>query len=265
MKILFIGDVVGSPGRNMVKKYLPKLKQKYHPQLTVINGENAAGGKGITAEIAKTLFELGAQVITLGNHTWDQKGIGDYLAENSNIIRPANYPEGTPGYGYTIVNVNEYHIGIINLQGRTYLPALDCPFRKADQIIEEIKKVTPIILVDFHAEATSEKQAMGWYLDGRVSAVVGTHTHVQTADERILPQKTAYISDVGMTGPRNGILGMNKESVLYRFLTAMPARFEVDKGGNDQLNGVFIEVDPKHGTALQIERIQINEDLPFYD
>lgn len=265
MDILFIGDVVGSPGREMIKTYLPKLKAKYRPMVTIINGENAAGGKGITEEIAKGFFEQGAQGITLGNHTWDKKDINSYLDQNSNIVRPANFPEGAPGSGYTIIKVNQYKVGIINLQGRTFLPPLDCPFKKADQLIERIHNETPIIFVDFHAEATSEKEAMGWYLDGRVTAVVGTHTHVQTADERILPKKTAYMTDVGMTGPRDGILGMEKEAVLYRFLTAMPARFEVTKEGSSQLNAVLISIDPQTGQAKKIKRIRIDENNPFFE
>jgi metallophosphoesterase (TIGR00282 family) len=265
MDILFIGDVVGSPGRDMIKSYLPKLKSKYKPLVTIINGENAAGGKGINEEIAKSFYEQGAQAITLGNHTWDQKGIGDYLDQNRNIVRPANFPEGTPGQGYTILKMNQYKIGVINLQGRTFLPAIDCPFKKADELIERIHKETSIIFVDFHAEATSEKEAMGWYLDGRVSAVVGTHTHVQTSDERILPQQTAYITDVGMTGPRNGILGVNKEAVLYRFLTAMPTRFEVTTEGPSQLNGVLVSIDSQTGVAKKIKRIRIDENHPFIE
>ncbi|EGL81911.1 Conserved hypothetical protein CHP00282 [Caldalkalibacillus thermarum TA2.A1] len=263
MKVLFIGDIVGSPGRDMVKKYLPKLKAKYQPTVTIVNGENAAGGKGITEKIAKQLFEVGAQVITLGNHTWDQKDTGDFLEQATNVIRPANFPEGAPGRGYTILNVNQHKIAVINLQGRTFLPAIDCPFRKADELIDLVKKETPIIFVDFHAEATSEKEAMGWYLDGRVSAVVGTHTHVQTADERLLPKQTVYITDVGMTGPRNGILGMKKEAVLYRFLTALPARFEVLKQGPAQLNAVLITIDSETGRGLDIVRIRIDDDHPF--
>jgi metallophosphoesterase (TIGR00282 family) len=263
MDILFIGDVVGSPGREMIKTYVPKLKSKYNPLVTIINGENAAGGKGITEEIAKSFYQQGAQVITLGNHTWDQKEIGQYLDQNRNIIRPANFPEGTPGQGYTIIKMNQYKIGVINLQGRTFLPALDCPFKKADQLIDMIHKETPIIFVDFHAEATSEKEAMGWYLDGRVSAVVGTHTHVQTSDERVLPQQTAYITDVGMTGPRHGILGMSKEAVLHRFLTAMPARFEVTTEGSAQLNAVLVTINAKTGEAKKITRIRIDDHHLF--
>ncbi|WP_202077236.1 TIGR00282 family metallophosphoesterase [Caldalkalibacillus salinus] len=265
MRILFIGDVVGSPGRNMIHTYLSKLKSIYRPAVTIINGENAAGGKGITENIAKSFFEAGAQAITLGNHTWDQRDIGDYLDDTNAIVRPANFPEGVPGRGFTVIKINELKLAVINLQGRTFLPPIDCPFTKADRIINEVKNITPNIFVDFHAEATSEKQALGWYLDGRVSAIVGTHTHVQTADERILPQGTAYISDVGMTGPRDGVLGMNREAVLTRFLTAMPSRFEVTKEGSAQLNGVVIDIDEKTGQAKHIERICIDEDHPMHD
>lgn len=263
MRILFIGDVVGSPGREMLHTFLPQLKRKYQPTLTIVNGENAAGGKGITEKIAKSFFESGVHVITLGNHTWDQKHIGDYLDQASNIIRPANYPAGAPGSGYALLTINQYKVAVMSLQGRTFLPALDCPFRKAEALLEEIYEHTRIIFVDFHAEATSEKEAMGWFLDGKVSAVVGTHTHVQTADERLLPQKTAYMTDVGMTGPRNAILGMKKESILYRFLTGMPSRFEVAEKSPAQLNGVLISVDPHTGLADDIMRIAIDDDHPF--
>lgn len=265
MNILFIGDIVGSPGRLMLQNYITKLKQIYKPTITIVNGENAAGGKGITEKIAKQFYEQGVQVITLGNHTWDQKGIENFLDQNARIIRPANFPPGTPGNGFTVIQINEQKVGIINLQGRTYLPPIDCPFRKADEIISQLQKQTSIILVDFHAEATSEKEAMGWYLDGRVSAVVGTHTHVQTADEKILPKGTAYITDVGMTGPSYGILGMSKEAVLYRFTTAMPSRFEVTKEGPTQLNAVLIAVESKTGLAKRIERIRIDDTHPFHE
>ncbi|GAA0366080.1 TIGR00282 family metallophosphoesterase [Bacillus horti] len=265
MDILFIGDVVGSPGREMIETYLPKLKAKYRPGIVILNGENAAAGKGITDKIAKSFFEQGVQVITLGNHTWDKKDIGPYLDGTSPIIRPANFPEGAPGRGYTLVQINQHKVAVINLQGRTFLTPIDCPFKKADQILEEIQKEANLIFVDFHAEATSEKEAMGWYLDGRVTAVVGTHTHVQTADERILPNGTAYLTDVGMTGPRNGILGMEREAVLYRFLTALPSRFEVATEGSAQLNAVLISTDPQIGTAKKIQRIRIDENHPFYE
>ncbi|GLO66066.1 MULTISPECIES: TIGR00282 family metallophosphoesterase [Oceanobacillus] len=264
MKILFIGDVVGSPGRDMVFEYLPKLKDKYKPHMTIINGENAAAGKGITEKIYKQFLEAGAQVITMGNHTWDKKEIFEFIDDAHNMIRPANFPDSNPGKGIVYSNFNGKEIAIINLQGRTFLPPVDDPFKKADELIEEAKKRTDVIFVDFHGEATSEKQAMGWYLNGRVSAVVGTHTHTQTADERILPGGTAYISDVGMTGPYDGILGVERETILKRFLTSLPVRFEIDKTGRTQLNGVIITIDDTTGQAKNIERIMINEDHPFF-
>ncbi|ARK30929.1 TIGR00282 family metallophosphoesterase [Halalkalibacter krulwichiae] len=263
MRILFIGDVVGSPGRKMVKEYTMKLKQQYKPTITVINGENAASGKGITEKIYKGFLDAGAQIVTLGNHSWDNREIFEFIDQAKALIRPANYPAGVPGKGYTLFKYNQIEIAVINLMGRTFLPAIDCPFQKVDEILEELNGRTPFIFVDFHAEATSEKQAMGWYLDGRVSAVVGTHTHVQTADERILPQGTAYLTDVGMTGPYDGILGVEKEAVLHRFLTSLPVRFNVAEG-REQLSAVVIDLNPKTGQATSIKRILINEDHPFY-
>ncbi|WP_442599575.1 TIGR00282 family metallophosphoesterase [Neobacillus sp. D3-1R] len=264
MQILFIGDVVGSPGRDMVKEYVPKLKEKYRPQLTIINGENAAGGKGITQSIYRQFLEVGAQAVTLGNHSWDNREIFEFINDAKYLVRPANFPEGTPGKGLVFLKYNELEVAVINLQGRTFMNAIDCPFKKADELIEEAKKRTSIIFVDFHAEATSEKQAMGWYLDGRVSAVVGTHTHVQTSDNRILPNGTAFLTDVGMTGPYDGILGVEKEAVLKRFLTSLPVRFEVPKEGRTLLSAVLIHIDQKTGLAKKIERILINDDNPFY-
>ena len=264
MNILFIGDVVGSMGRDMINEYVPKLKEKYRPHVTIINGENAAGGRGITESIYRGFLEVGAQVVTLGNHTWDNRDIYEFIDDAKYLVRPANFPENNPGKGIVYLKMNSDEIAVISLQGRTFLPPNDCPFQKADQLIEEAQERTPIIFVDFHAEATSEKQAMGWYLDGRVSAVIGTHTHVQTADNRILPAGTAYLSDVGMTGPYDGILGMDREVVLKRFITGMPARFEVPKTGRSQLSAVSIEIDKKSGVAKKIERILINDDHPFY-
>ncbi|WP_106497555.1 TIGR00282 family metallophosphoesterase [Lentibacillus sp. Marseille-P4043] len=264
MKILFIGDVVGSPGRDMVQEYLPKLKEKYRPHMTIINGENAASGKGITEKIYKQFLEWGAQVITMGNHTWDKKDIFEFIDDAKYMIRPANFPEDTPGKGIVFYNLNGTEIAVINMQGRTFLPPLDDPFRKIDELIAEAQKRTNIIFLDFHAEATSEKQAMGWYVDGRVSAVVGTHTHTQTADDRILPQGTAYITDVGMTGPYDAILGTERQAVLSKFLTNLPVRFEVDKKGRTQLNGFLVTINDKTGFASNVERILINDDHPFF-
>lgn len=264
MKILFIGDIVGSPGREMVSEYLPKLKEKYRPQLTIVNGENAAAGKGITEKIYKQFLSLGVQAITMGNHTWNKKEIIDFIDDAPYLIRPANFPEGNPGKGIAYLKINNNEVAIINLQGRTFLDAHDDPFRKADELISEARKRTNLIFIDFHAEATSEKQAFAWYVDGRVSAVVGTHTHTQTADERILPNGTAFITDVGMTGPYDSILGVEKEAVIKRFLTNMPVRFEVDTNGRKQLNGCLITIDKLAGKATKIERILINDDHPFF-
>ncbi|MFE8699154.1 TIGR00282 family metallophosphoesterase [Cytobacillus sp. FJAT-54145] len=264
MNILFIGDVVGSPGRDMVHEYLPKLKEKYRPHITIINGENAAGGKGITEKIYRGFLEAGAQAVTLGNHTWDNREIFEFIDKAKYMVRPANFPKDNPGKGIVYLKMNQDEVAIISVQGRTFMQPNDCPFTVVDELINEAKERTPIIFVDFHAEATSEKQAMGWYLDGRVTAVVGTHTHVQTADNRILPSGTAYISDVGMTGPYDGILGVEKEAVLKRFLTNLPVRFEVPTTGRSQLNGVLIELDKNSGRAKKIDRIIINEDHPFY-
>jgi metallophosphoesterase (TIGR00282 family) len=264
MNILFVGDVVGSLGRDMIKEYVPKLKEKFRPQITIINGENAAGGKGITEMIYRSFLEAGAQAVTLGNHTWDNKEIFDFIDEAKYLVRPANFPSGNPGNGIVYLKYNAIEVAIISLQGRTFLPAIDCPFRKADELIQEARKRTPIIFVDFHAEATSEKQAMGWYLDGRVSAVIGTHTHVQTADHRILSEGTAYMSDVGMTGPYDGILGVEREAVLKRFITSLPVRFEIPKEGRTQLSAVLIDIDNQTGKAKKITPLLINPDHPFY-
>lgn len=264
VRILFIGDVVGSPGRNMVSEYLPKLKSKYRPAVTIVNGENAAGGKGITEKIYQGFLKAGANLVTLGNHTWDNREIFEFIEGAKHMIRPANFPSSNPGKGIAYLPFEGKELAVINLQGRTFLPPIDCPFNKVDELVEEAKKRTPFIFVDFHAEATSEKQAIGWYLDGRVTGVVGTHTHVQTNDYRILPEGTAYITDVGMTGPYDGILGVDREAVLKRFTTALPVRFEVTEG-RAQLNGVLIDVDMKTGKAKKIQPLMINEDHPFFD
>ncbi|MBU7592193.1 TIGR00282 family metallophosphoesterase [Metabacillus halosaccharovorans] len=264
MKILFIGDVFGSPGRDMVKEYLPKLKTKYQPHAVIINGENAAHGRGITEKMYQQFIQQGAHVITMGNHTWDNRDIFEFIDDTTQMIRPANFPENNPGKGMTFITVGGKEIAVINLQGRAFLPPSDCPFKKADELIELAKKRTSIIFVDFHAEATSEKQAMGWYLNGQASVVVGTHTHVQTADERILDRGTAYITDVGMTGPYDGILGVDREMILKRFLTGLPVRHDVAEG-RTQLSGVVVDVNDKTGKASKIERILINDDHMFFE
>ncbi|WP_018660198.1 TIGR00282 family metallophosphoesterase [Heyndrickxia acidiproducens] len=263
MRILFVGDIVGSPGRDMVKEYLPKLKTKYRPQLAVVNGENAAGGRGMTQKIYRELLNAGADAITLGNHAWDNKDIFEFIDDAKYMVRPANFPEGTPGKGMMLIKAGGTEFAIINLQGRTFMNALDDPFRKAEELVERAKKKTHYIFVDFHAETTSEKQAMGWFLDGKVSAVVGTHTHVQTSDARVLPNGTAYLTDVGMTGPYDAILGMEKSAVIKKFMTSLPVRFEVPKSGRKILSACIIDLDKKTGRAAQIQNLLINEDHPF--
>ncbi|MGG3892110.1 TIGR00282 family metallophosphoesterase [Metabacillus fastidiosus] len=264
MKILFIGDIFGSPGRDMVKQYLPKLKTKYNPHFIIINGENAAHGKGITQKIYNEFINFGANVITMGNHTWGNREIFEFIDGADKLIRPANFPEDNPGKGITYSKVNGKEIAVINLQGRAFLPPSDCPFKKADELIKQAEKRGAIIFVDFHAEATSEKQAMGWYLDGRAAAVVGTHTHIQTADNRILPNGTAYITDVGMTGPYDGVLGVDRDLILKRFLTGLPVKHDVAQG-REQLSAVIIEIDDKTRLAKKIDRILINEDHHFFE
>ncbi|WP_072329217.1 MULTISPECIES: TIGR00282 family metallophosphoesterase [unclassified Paenibacillus] len=259
MRLLFIGDIVGSVGRKALKTCLPKLRAKYNPTWIVVNGENAAAGRGITAAITREFFEQGVQGITMGNHTWDQKDIFEFIDDEPRLVRPANFPAGTPGAGMTFIGSKDKELAVINLQGRTFLPPLDCPFAKADELVSMARKRTPYIFVDFHAEATSEKLAMGWHLDGRVSAVVGTHTHVQTHDERILPQGTAYLTDVGMVGPRDGILGMEREAVMYKFKTSLPARFVVDEG-TWHFHAVCIDVNPETGLGQKLQLVRMTED-----
>ncbi|MDD2401107.1 MAG: TIGR00282 family metallophosphoesterase [Clostridia bacterium] len=254
MHILMIGDIVGKPGRKAVKAFLKSNKDKY--DFIIANGENSAGGNGITQEIVNEFYDDYIDVITMGNHVWDKKDILQFIEHEPSLIRPANYPPGTPGRGSNVIRIdNNIKIGVINLSGRIFLPPLECPFRAAEGIVKTMRKETPIIIVDFHGEATSEKMAFGWFMDGKVSAVLGTHTHVQTADERVLPEGTGYITDVGMTGPRNSILGVDKEKVINKFLTQMPVRFEIATG-EAQINGVSLEIDERTGKCTCIERIQ---------
>jgi metallophosphoesterase (TIGR00282 family) len=258
MKVLFVGDIVGRPGREAIQTFLPSLRREYALDFVVANGENAAGGRGITRETAESLYELGVDFLTLGNHTWDQRELEKYIDNEARMIRPANYPSGVPGRGYGIVSRDGLKLGVINLAGRIFLQPLDNPFRIVTDIINTLKDVTQAILVDFHAEATSEKSAMGHFLNGKVSAVVGTHTHIQTADEKILSQGTAYITDVGMTGPINSVIGVKKESVINGFLTQMPFRHEV-ASGPFRLDAVVLDID-ECGKARSIERIQRNQE-----
>ncbi|CAM3744319.1 TIGR00282 family metallophosphoesterase [Alkalicoccus chagannorensis] len=264
MRVLFIGDIVGQPGRTMLKEYGRRLKEKKRADVMIVNGENAAGGKGITKKIYHELLEAGADILTMGNHTWDKKDIFEFIDEADKMVVPGNFPEGVPGTGIRYIKSGRKKLAVLNLQGRTFLPPIDCPFRKADELVREASKETSLIFLDFHAEATSEKLAMGWHLQGRISGMTGTHTHVQTADARILPEGTAYITDAGMTGPYDGILGMDREVIIQRFHDTLPARFEV-ASGSVQLNGVVMEFDNDTGRARHIERVHISEDAPFFD
>lgn len=264
MRILFIGDVFGSPGRKIVREHVHHVVETNNVELLIINVENAAGGFGVTPAICEEFFELGADVLTTGNHVWDKKEINDYLSSGMKngssarrVLRPANYPATVPGSGhYQGTTRSGVPYAVINLQGRVFMVNNDDPFRMADRLIEETK--AKVIVVDLHAEATSEKVAMGWYLDGRVTAVLGTHTHVATADTRVLPKGTAYQTDVGMSGPHDGVIGVEKEQVISRFLTSMPNRFDAARG-DVRLNGVLIDCDAKTGKANSIERISLGQ------
>ena len=259
MNILFIGDIFGSPGRRIVADHLQDIVQSNRIDLTIANAENAAGGFGITPSIAEELFALGLDVLTSGNHVWDKRELFDYFARQPRLLRPANYPEA-PGRGAITYRArNGTECAVINLQGRTYMPATDCPFRKADQLLNELDPAVKVRFVDFHAEVTSEKMAMGWYLDGRVSAMVGTHTHVPTADTRILAGGTAYQTDCGMTGPYHSVIGVQTDIVIQRFLTGRPVRMEAARTG-PELHAVIVDVDEATGKARAVRRHAIDGD-----
>ncbi len=257
MRILFVGDsFVGSPGREMVAKHLAEIVARDRVDLVIVNGENSAAGFGITPKIAEELLALGADVITGGNHNWDRKEIIEFIPNEPRLLRPANFPK-SPGRGlYVGTSRDDVRYAVLNLQGRVFMTPLDCPFRTADSELARIPPDVKIIFVDMHAEATSEKQAMGWYLDGRVSVVVGTHTHVATADERVLPNGTAFITDVGMTGPHESVIGMDRAAMVKRFLDSMPAKFEVAIG-DVRLNGILADVDDSTGRARSIVRVRV--------
>ena len=255
MRILFIGDIVGRAGRELVKKGVKGLVAEHEIDLVIANAENSAAGFGITREIGEEILKAGVDVMTSGNHIWDKKEALDYIASEQNLLRPGNYPRGAPGRGATIARSHMgIAVGVINLMGRVHMPPLDDPFALAIREVEALRSRARVIFVDFHAEATSEKMAMGWHLDGRVTAVAGTHTHVQTADERLLPKGTAYITDAGMTGAHDAIIGMDVDASLTRFLTGMPSRFE-PASGNPRLNGVVVDADDATGLARSITRI----------
>jgi 2',3'-cyclic-nucleotide 2'-phosphodiesterase len=257
IRILYIGDIFGRPGRNILKERLPELMSQYAPDLVLANGENAAAGFGITPGLVDELLALGIAVLTTGNHIWDKKEIFPYLAEHADgpLLRPANYPPQVPGRGLYVGKTRAgLEFAVINLQGRVFMPPIDCPFRTVDTLLESIPESVKIRFVDMHAEATSEKLAMGWYLNGRVTAMVGTHTHVPTADEKVLPGGTAYITDLGMTGPYESVIGVDKDTVIRKFLSQIPERFDVAKG-DVRLCGVVVEADARTGRAVSIERV----------
>lgn len=259
LRILHIADIMGEPGRKAVIRLVPRIIRDREVGFVIGNGENAAGGFGITKGVAHDLFHAGVDVLTGGNHMWDRKEILDFIDDEARLLRPANYPGGVPGRGSGVFSASGLRIGVMNLLGRVFIKEVECPFAAADRELRVLNEETAIVVVDLHAEATSEKMAMGWHLDGRVSAVLGTHTHIQTADERILPQGTAFISDVGMTGPFDSIIGIQKELALKRFLTQLPVRFSPAK--NDvHLNAVLVDVDAETGRALAIERLQMPLD-----
>ena len=259
LKILFIGDIVGEAGRKIIAKHLNGLVRDHGIELVIANGENAAAGFGITPKIAEDLFFSRVHVLTSGNHIWDKKEIQDYIEREDRLLRPANYPEGVMGAGSIILKTDTgIKVAVLNLMGRVFMGMWDCPFRTFRREYTRLRSETPVIIVDFHAEATSEKTAFGWYVDGEVSAVVGTHTHVQTADEQILPKGTAYITDVGMAGPTDSVIGIHKEMVIEKFLTQMPKRFDVATGPAI-LSAVVLEIDPASGQARSIKRLQIRD------
>ncbi len=268
LRILFIGDIVGRPGRKLVKEILPGLKKEREIDFVIANAENAAGGRGLTPAVANELFKAGCDVLTGGNHTWGNRDIFKIIDDETRILRPANYPEAQsiPGRGYGIYKEESsgYSVGVINLLGRVFMDSLECPFRTASRIVEKIRRETPIIIVDFHAEATSEKIALGWHLDGLVSAMLGTHTHVPTADENITESKTATQTDVGMTGSFSGVLGVKKEIIIHRMLTQMPVRHDLSTE-DLRFCGLLMQVEAATGNALKVERLMIrnqNTDNP---
>lgn len=258
INILFIGDIVGKPGLELVQTWLPSLIKKYKSDFVIVNGENASGGKGCTEKEGKMLFDLGVDVITGGNHTWDKRQSQDYLKEEPRSLRPFNYPRGTYGNGYYLAETKKGKVAVINLQGRTFMATIDCPFRASDWILNKLKDETKIIFVDFHAEATAEKIAMAHYLDGKVSALVGTHTHTQTSDERIFPKGMGYITDVGMTGPYESIIGMKIVPALNRFLYQTPQKYEAAEN-DSHLCGMFFNIDTETGKTIELERILFPE------
>jgi metallophosphoesterase (TIGR00282 family) len=260
IRILFGADIYAKPGRRAAAEHIPRLIRERQVDLCIVNGENAAGGFGLTENIVRKLYSYGADVVTTGNHVWQRKELLPYLGRSERLLRPLNYPPGAPGRGSTVLRSRQgAQVAVVNLQGRTFLPSLDCPFRVGRQEVERLRQETPVVFVDFHAEATAEKMALAWYLDGLATAVIGTHTHVQTADERILPQGTAYLTDAGMTGPHASVIGTRPELAIQRFLTQVPVQFKPAEG-QVRFCGVLVEADETTGRAMRIERLQL--DVP---
>lgn len=258
MRIMLTGDVVGRPGRRAFREYTPRLRREKGIDVVIVNGENAARGKGLTHNALDELYSGGADIVTSGNHIWDKKDVLEFIDTEPFLIRPANYPEGAPGKGFCIYPFKAKNIGVLNLSGRTFMPPMDCPFQKVDGLLRKLAPECDILLLDFHAEATSEKVAMGWYLDGRVNAVVGTHTHVQTADERLLPHGTAYLTDLGMVGPWNSVLGVEVDKIIYKFTAGMPVRFEPAEG-SCVYSAAIVDIDDKTNRTAGIERVFFTE------
>jgi hypothetical protein len=264
LNILFIGDIVGKPGMDVIQTWLPGLIQKYKADVVIANGENSSDGKGCTAKEGKILFDLGVHVITGGNHTWDKHQSQDYLKIEPRALRPLNYPKGTYGNGYCIVDTKKGKVAVLNMQGRTFMQSIDCPFRTAEWVVSKLKVETNVIIMDFHAEASAEKIAMAYFLDGKVSAVIGTHTHVQTSDERIFPNGTGYITDVGMTGPYESVIGMKTTAAINRFIYQTPQKYETAE--NDvHICGFFLKIDSESGKSVELERILFPEFIRKID
>ncbi len=259
MRILIVGDVVGRPGRKAFGKYTKELRQKHNIDIVIVNGENSAGGKGVSRKSLDELYAAGADIVTSGNHIWDNREVQGLIDDEPYLVRPANYPEGAPGKGWCLYPFKAKNIAVINLSGRAFMPDMDCPFQKIDDILSEIGEQADIKILDFHAETTSEKMAMGFYLDGRVQVVVGTHTHIQTADERLLPNSTAYITDLGMVGPWNSVLGVKSDIIIKKFTSCMPVRFDL-ADGPAVYSAVIVEIDDATNKAVAVERLLIKEE-----
>ncbi|MBR2216528.1 MAG: TIGR00282 family metallophosphoesterase [Selenomonadaceae bacterium] len=258
MRIMFVGDVVGRSGRRLFAKYTPGLKREKKLDLVVVNGENVAGGNGLTKNTLEELYGAGADIVTTGNHVWDKKEVLSFIEQEPYLVRPANYPEPCPGHGFCIYPFKALNIGIMNLSGRTFMPPMDCPFQKAEELLEILQRECDLIFLDFHAEATSEKIAMGRYLDGRITGLVGTHTHVPTSDERVLPQGTGYVTDLGMVGATDSVLGVKTELIIEKFLTGRPVRFDAAEGAGEYA-ALVMETDDAAGKTKRVERVLIRE------